>query len=188
MLEFLTNNKLLCIGDSITFSYEMQEDKKWITLLSKALGLEIINSGVNGDTTAGMLGRFDNAINVHKPTHTIITGGTNDLWFGLKDETIIANIFTMARQAKFRDIIPIIGIPPSTINLNELNFLQEDFAECVRSFQNTLLNFCKEKEILTIDFSKNMSINHYMEDGLHINEAGQNIMAINAAAILSKIM
>jgi hypothetical protein len=33
-----------------------------------------------------------------------------------------------------------------------------------------------------------MSINHYMEDGLHINEAGQSIMAINAAAILSKIM
>jgi len=188
MSNYHNTSKILCIGDSITFGYELDHTKKWTTLLGEELQAEVINCGVNGDTTAGMLSRFDNNLNLYNPTHVIITGGTNDLWFGLKDELIIANIFTMARQAKFCDIIPVIGIPPSTINLNELNFLQEDFAECVRSFQNTLLNFCKEKEILTIDFSKNMSINHYMEDGLHINEAGQNIMAINAAAILSKIM
>lgn len=188
MLEFLTNNKLLCVGDSITFGYELSHTKKWTVLLEETLQVEVINCGVNGDTTAGMLSRFDNCLNRHTPTYVIITGGTNDLWFGLKDELIIANIFTMARQAKFQGVIPIVGVPPATINLNELNFIGEDYAECIRSFQNTLLNFCNEKEIVSIDFSKEMNASHYMDDGLHINEAGQKIMMTNAKQLFAKIM
>lgn len=184
----MNTTKIVCIGNSITYGYELERNKVWSSLLSETLKVEVINCGVNGDTTAGMLSRFDTILNKHQPTHCIITGGTNDLWFGLKDEHIIANLFTMARQAKFRDMVPIIGIPPSTINLNELNFIREDYAECIRSFQNTLLNFCMEKEILTINFSKHIGAEHYLEDGIHINEAGQKIMRDNALSLLSKIM
>jgi len=184
----MDNAKIVCIGDSITFGYEINDLKKWTSLLNVELQKEVINCGVNGDTTAGMLGRFDNIFNMYNPTHVIITGGTNDLWFGLKDEQIIANIFTMARQAKFRGVIPIVGIPPATINLNALNFVGEDYAECIRSFQNTLLDFCKEKEMLSIDFSNQLKANHYMNDGVHINEEGQKAMKDNAILLLSKIM
>lgn len=51
--------KIVCIGDSITFGYEIKEAQKRTALLSEALGLEIVNCGVNGDTTADMLSRFD---------------------------------------------------------------------------------------------------------------------------------
>ena len=81
--------KIACIGDSITFGYEIEETQKWTTLLSEELNVEVVNCGINGDTTAGMLSRFDAILDLHKPTHVIITGGTNDLWFGLKDELII---------------------------------------------------------------------------------------------------
>ena len=180
--------KLVCIGDSITLGYELDESRRWTTLLSKELDVQIINSGVNGDTTAGMLARFKQDAIVHEPKHVIITGGTNDLWFGLKDEYIISNVFTMARHAKSYNILPIIGIPTPSFNLNELSYVREDYAECLRSFQNTLINFCKESEIEYIDFSLHMTSNHVMEDGLHPNAEGHKIMMENAKELLKRLL
>ena len=180
-------HKIACIGDSITFAYEICDAQKWTTLLSHALNIEVINYGVNGDTTAGMLSRFEQVLSTHKPTHIIITGGTNDLWFGLKDELIISNIFAMCRQAKHNNIIPIVGIPTSSFSLNELNFIGEDYAECIRSFQNILIRFCVDKELAYVDFSTNLQKEHFMEDGLHPNIKGQNIMIENAKRALNKL-
>lgn len=181
-------SKIVCIGDSITFGYEIPEAKKWITLLSKSLNIEIINCGINGDTTAGMLSRFEQILIKQNPTHVIITGGTNDLWFGLKDELIISNIHAMARLAKHNNIESIIGIPTPFFNLNELNFVQENFSECIRSFKRTLVDYCNQKEIPFIDFSVNLNQSHFMDDGLHPNTEGQKIMTENAKHVLIQLL
>ena len=76
--------KLLCIGDSLTYGYETEPLKRWTSLLEQNLGVEVFNYGINGDTTTGMLSRFMDAHKSVKPTHTLIFGGTNDLWFGIK--------------------------------------------------------------------------------------------------------
>ena len=184
----MKNIKIVCIGDSLTFGFEMEDAQKWTTLLKKELNIEVINCGINGDSTAGMLSRFEQIITNHNPTHVIITGGTNDLWFGLKDELIISNIHTMIRHAKHLDITGIVGIPTPCLNLNELNFLGEDYAECVRSFQNQLINYSIEKELPYIDFSIGLDSNHFLDDGLHPNEEGHKMMGDNAIAVLMKIM
>jgi len=180
--------KLVCIGDSLTFGFELDASRRWTNLLSSDLNVEIVNSGINGDSTIGMLARFQDHAIAHNPSHVIITGGTVDLRFGLKDEQIISNLFTMTRHARFYNILPIIGIPPPCFNLNELNYLQEDYAECIRSFQNTLLNFCKENEIEWIDFSKHMTAAHVMDDGLHQNAEGHKIMMENAKEMLEQLL
>ncbi len=174
------NTKILCIGDSLTFGYEIESPNKWTYLLAQQLKIDIINCGVNGDTTAGMLSRFEGQLIKHNPTHVIIMGGTNDLWFGLKDELIITNIHAMARLAKHNNIEVIIGIPTPYFNLNELNFVQENFSECIRSFKITLVDYCLQKETPFIDFSVDLNINHFLEDGLHPNTEGQKIMMKNA--------
>jgi len=179
-------NKIACIGDSITFGFEMESNKKWTSLLSTKLKVEVINYGINGDTTAGMLSRFEQMIVKHNPTHVIITGGTNDLWFGLKDELIISNIHAMICHAKHNGIDTIIGIPPPFYNLNDLNFIQENFSECIRSFKSTLIAFCDQKELPYIDFSNNLSQDHFLEDDLHPNEEGQKLMMENARTVLNK--
>ena len=180
----MNNIKIVCIGDSLTYGYEIDISKRWTNLLSNELDIEVLNFGVNGDTTNGMLSRFQRNVIDNKPTHAIITGGTNDLWFGLKDEHIISNIFTISRQAKFYNIIPIIGILTPSFNLIEQNYVLEDYSECIRSFQNALINFCKESEIQYIDFSIHMASNHFLEDGLHPNEEGHRIMSENAKLVL----
>ncbi len=181
-------HKIVCIGDSITFGYEMPEAQKWTTLLSHALNIEIVNCGVNGDTTAGMLGRSEQILKKHNPTRVIITGGTNDLWFGLKDELIISNIHTIARLAKHKNIQAIIGIPTPYFNLNDCNFIQENYSECIRSFKRTLVDYCNLKEIPTIDFSTNLNQSHFMVDGLHPNANGQSVMAENAKVVIAQLL
>jgi acyl-CoA thioesterase I len=180
--------KIVCIGDSITFGYEINNAQKWTSLLIKELGVKVINCGVNGDTTAGMLSRFNHIIETYKPTHVIITGGTNDLWFGLKDEHIISNIHAMARFAKHLDIKTIIGIPTPFFNLNELNFVQENYSECIRSYKRMLIDYCTEKEFPYIEFSNNLLQKHFFEDGLHPNEKGQLIMMKNAKLTLNNVI
>ena len=180
--------KIVCLGDSITFGYELEASKRWTNLLSAELDVEVLNFGINGDTTSGMLARFQQHVIDQNPTHVIITGGTNDLWFGLRDEHIILNILTMSRQAKFYDIIPIVGIPTPSFNLNELNFVGEDYAECIRSFQNNLIKFCYEKEVPFINFSKHMDTNHFLDDKLHPNEEGHKMMGNNVITELEKII
>jgi len=178
--------KIVCIGDSITFGYEIENTQKWTTLLSKELNVKVVNCGLNGDTTAGMLSRFQHIIKTHNPTHVIITGGTNDLWFGLKDEHIISNIHAMAKLANHYGINVIIGIPTPFFNLNELNFVQENYSECIRSYKRMLIDYCTEKEFPYIEFSKDLGQEHFFEDGLHPNEKGQKIMMKNANQVLKK--
>jgi len=168
--------KLLCIGDSLTFGYETETTKRWTDMLEKELKIKVYNYGINGDTTTGMLGRLMIALNEFKPTHTLIFGGTNDLWFGLKDEFIVSNLYAMCKQAKYANSIPIIGVPTPSYNINELNFAGKDYAECIRSFQTILLNHCLETNTECINFSKNMMEDCFMEDGIHYNEKGHVVM------------
>lgn len=166
--------KLLCIGDSLTFGYEMEISKRWTNLLEESLKIEVFNYGINGDTTSGMLSRLMNALSDVKPTHTLIFGGTNDLWFGLKSEFIISNIYAMTKQAIFAKSIPVIGVPTPSFDLAELNFVGENYSERLRGFNQTLIKHCLNKDNHYIDFTKYMTEEHFMDDGIHYNEKGHN--------------
>ena len=73
-------------------------------------------------------------------------------------------------------------------NLNELNFIQENFSECIRSFKRTLVDYCNLKELPFIDFSMNLHRSHFMEDNLHPNAEGQKIMMVNSKALLTQLL
>ncbi len=176
--------KVLCLGDSLTEAYGIDPIYGWVNLLEEDLKAELINAGISGDTTAGMLARCENLLLKHEPSHIIILGGTNDLWFGLKDEYIISNIQAISRHAKYYGVEVLIGLPTLSYNLNELNFVQENYSECIRSFRNTLIHYCDLEEKLYIDFSLNMISDHFLDDGLHPNKTGQEVMKANALTIL----
>lgn len=179
--------KLLCLGDSLTEGYNILQSLRWTDLLQRDLNIEIVNCGISGDTTTGMLGRCERLLIEHVPTHMIVLGGTNDLWFGLNDEHIISNIHAISRQAKFHLVESIIGIPPPSVNLNELNFIEENYSECIRSFQNTLMDYSIGDEKPYINFSLNMKIEHFLEDGVHPNQDGQIIMKENAKRCIESL-
>ncbi|MBN2899757.1 MAG: hypothetical protein JXO44_13390, partial [Clostridia bacterium] len=96
--------KLVCLGDSLTEGYQMDLTKRWTNELHKSMGIEVINSGICGDTTNGMLARFKAMVIDHEPTHVVIMGGTNDMILDVPLVTIKSNIKAMTRYARYHGI------------------------------------------------------------------------------------
>ena len=184
----MNTQKILCLGDSLTQGYGLSLASRWTNLLEHDINIDVINCGINGDTTAGMLARCERLLIEHRPTHLIILGGTNDLWFGLSNELLISNIHAILKQARFYNIEPVIGIPPSTLNDNEENFLNENYKQRISNFQDLLAAYCVTKEYHSIPFYINMTDDHYLDDGLHPNEKGQIIMKEQVLRILKTLL
>lgn len=72
---------IIFLGNSIT------EGGNWSELFENA---NILNRGIGGDITQGVLDRLDE-ITRHKPSKVFICIGTNDLAMDIENETILAN-------------------------------------------------------------------------------------------------
>lgn len=184
--------KIVCMGDSLTEGYEISKDSRWTTLLDNELDVEIVNSGISGDLTCGMLSRFKDMVLSHNPTHVIIMGGTNDIKRGIPIEIIVGNIIAMTRYAKFHNIISIIGIPTYVYEIlgdtyNGLFLNSKDFSENIKKYRNYLIEFSKEDDKMYIDFGQGLSESDYLDDMLHPNEKGHIIMKDNAKKVICSI-
>jgi lysophospholipase L1-like esterase len=49
---------LVCHGDSLTAACEMDHRSTWPSLVESRLKINVINNGIGGDTTGGLLSRF----------------------------------------------------------------------------------------------------------------------------------
>lgn len=180
--------KIVCIGDSLTYGYGIRRSKTWIRLSMDKLNIEIINEGINGDTTGGMLSRFYNSVFSYKPDKVFIMGGSNDLIAGAGLGIIKANIMSMVHQSLSKYIVPIIGIPPKI----DLDYIRSDWAsitefnkiaEDLESYYLWIKDFSKAFNIKYVDFYTDIEkkagedIHNIYIDGLHLNEKGQAIMA-----------
>lgn len=184
--------KLVCLGDSLTEGYEIDMNKRWTNQIESKFDFSIINSGISGDTTAGMLARFNTDVVNHSPSHMILMGGTNDLYHDLTTKQILSNIHCISRQAKFHKINIIIGIPTPVIFQNidypKSMFLNESqLKERVDTFRKDLKQYALEDDKPTIDFGLNMHGDLFLSDGVHPNEDGQSIMAQNVIESLESI-
>ena len=181
---------IVCIGDSLTAGYGVQTHQRWSHLLSCDLNIDVINSGISGDTTAGMLARFHEMAIKHNPSHIIITGGTNDLFLNLSDNIIVSNILAMTRYAKYHGVTSIIGIPTPFFN-QEVNTDENQFkddtsvSKRISSFQEILKQYALNDNYPIIDFTVHMTPDVFLKDGLHPNQKGHRIMAENAKASLN---
>ena len=50
--------RVLALGDSLTAGYGATPAESWPARLAELTGWQVINEGVNGDTSAGALGRL----------------------------------------------------------------------------------------------------------------------------------
>ena len=91
--------RIVCHGDSLTEASDLDKNSTWPILVANRLNLNVIKSGIGGDTSGGLLGRFYHDVVRHQPDLVVILAGTNDLWWDLEVNLIQANIFAMACQA-----------------------------------------------------------------------------------------
>lgn len=176
------------MGDSLTFGFGVPRRQAWTTLVKEALGVEVLNRGVPGDTTGGMLVRLDRELEHRRPALVAIMGGFNDIFFGGTDATARGNMAAMTHQLAARNIQPLLCSPVPLL----VEEAREDWAGAVdffasqemgseyvawlrrfvAAFHVPFLDFWAEFERLVREGRRDLYV-----DGLHPNAAGQRIMA-----------
>lgn len=191
--------KITCIGDSLTFGYGVSKDKKWIDILAKELPqYEVLNKGVNGDTTSGVLSRFYQDVILNKPEKTIITIGSNDFLTGRTVDSAFENLKLLIKEAKENGIDTFLGIEPlicaDLAKEYWCSYLDYSIINSkISLYRYKILNYCKEENIDCIDFydlfeKLNSKLeNHDMFlDGLHPKEEIHKIMAKEVIKIINR--
>jgi len=163
-------DEIVFLGDSITDGCnwsEMFQDKR------------IINRGINGDQTMGVLSRLDEVIE-SKPVKIFLMIGINDLADGKIKEEIVYNI---------KQIVKIIHkeSPDTQIFLQSLLPVNKDFGhfknhtnktEQIIRINRALKNFSTTNDITYIDLyslfvTKDNKLNpDHTNDGLHLTGSG----------------
>ena len=186
-------DKFVFIGDSLTFGYGVPKNQSWVYKLSTILQSEVINRGINGDTTPSMLNRFYEDVSSKRPKYTFIMGGTNDLLSGRPIDSILANISEMINESKSINTEIYIGIPPYIIKemATELFIPSPFYSYCERALptlRSELIKLCENNSIKYLDFY-NLTVNNLDKniflDGIHLNFLGNTLLFNEALRVLS---
>jgi len=106
------NTKILAFGDSITYGYNVDNDKNYPSVLSNLLQTEVINAGVNGELTKDGLKRLPKLLKKYKPQILILCEGGNDLLRSKKMSDIKENLSKMIELAQKQKIfVVLVGVP-----------------------------------------------------------------------------
>ncbi|MGJ0494957.1 GDSL-type esterase/lipase family protein [Aliarcobacter cryaerophilus] len=157
---------IMMIGDSIT------DRGLWNELLDRN---DIVNRGISGDTTIGLLNRI--AINNIDVKKVFLMIGINDLLKGKSVEYVYENYLKILSYYQSNRITPIVQ---STIFVNDT--VNSDINLKVKQLNILLKNYSKTKNIIFIDLNKVLSPNgfldsQYTNDRLHLNGNGYQLWA-----------
>ncbi|MCL6270318.1 arylesterase [Sansalvadorimonas sp. 2012CJ34-2] len=112
---------LLVFGDSLSAAYGIDINKGWVSLLQDKLkqsypNWQVINLSISGETTAGGLSRFPDALEKHNPDMILLELGANDGLRGTPIKSMRTNLEQMLTQAS-KEKIPVMlfemHIPPN---------------------------------------------------------------------------
>lgn len=188
--------KLYCLGDSLTFGFGMPRNMRWTTLVEQETGWQVINRGINGDTTGGMLSRlgpevldqisFDRTQRLD--SRILLMGGSNDVFFSGTDAQARANMAAMCQRLMGEGLEPFVGISiPVDWTMAPKPWAQVvDFERSARLMQDYcawLKQFCSVFCLPIIDFARDFiddqgeARHDLFWDGLHPNAQGHRLMA-----------
>lgn len=182
---------ILCLGDSLTAGYQSSTGYGCVSyhpypemldnLLSKKRDMSgidflVLNKGINGDTTSGMLKRFQGYVEIEKPDIVIIWGGINDIYGGCSPEDTMLNLKGLFRRCLDIEAEPVACSVTSTRELLRLN-------EVIRHLNQLIKAYCVVEGFMFIDLYEATSdkdgqlISLYSDDGVHLSRAGYQRVA-----------
>jgi acyl-CoA thioesterase-1 len=170
---------ILFAGTSLTAGYGLEPDSAYPQLLQRkidadGLPFEAVNSGVSGETSAGLLRRLDWILQSDADVMVIETGA-NDGLRGIPAETLRENldqILTRVRAAK----------PDTRILLVQMEVLPNLGARYARAFHEVFVDLAKKHEVTLLPFllegvAGTSALNQ--PDGVHPNLEGERRVAEN---------
>jgi acyl-CoA thioesterase-1 len=171
--------RIVAFGDSNTAGFRVSNENAYPAQLERALrakGYEVsvLNSGVSGDTSSMGLSRFDRAI----PDGTniaIVFFGRNDLRWGVAPEKLRANIDTIMKKLRARNIqILLIGM--RTFDMSQI------------AAANGALYYPDFFDSVSNDGEKNPKYTLILDPVQHLNSDGYAIVVSKLAPIVESML
>lgn len=175
--------RIAALGDSITYGYGVPRRDTWTAHLAKQRGVPVLNFGVSGDTTAGMLARFSAQVLPEKPDVLILMGGSNDIIMGLSEVQAAAMLKTIIYQALQAQMRVLLGMPfiPDASTLAFPGFTQAELPAFIQKRQalyDLMLDFSKLDYFTFFDTECAIQGDQSLFlDGLHLNAQGNRVLA-----------
>lgn len=156
--HFSPNADLVMFGDSIT---------EWAPWADIFRDVSMVNRGLAGDTTTGMLRRIDTTLNV-KPKLVCFMAGINDLAQGYDVEHIYQNYIDMLKVWQENDIRILVQ---STLYVGSK---LQGLNPTVELLNSKISEYCSQQGIAFLDVNSVLSpnqllSNEYSCDDLHLN-------------------
>lgn len=129
------SSAIVALGDSITWGWPQGPEASWVARVAAALGVQIANAGISGDTLAGMRARLP-AILAHRPKAVIVVGGVNDVATGRRVAEMCVDLGTMVEAIANSGGFPVIGTP-TPFRVPELERELAAFRQFIQSLAGT---------------------------------------------------
>jgi Lysophospholipase L1 and related esterases len=175
--------KLLLFGDSLTFGYGVWEKDNIENLIKSAHPQwQVINKGVNGDTTREALDRFEADVLSKNPDAVTFLFGTNDSAMGdgpyrtVYEYNLNMEIMTEHLLLKNKDVKIIYITPPP---VDETVFMPWTYNDRLAPYCDKCRKLAEKYNCILIDLNSYLTIlaennidEYLQEDGCHLSEKG----------------
>ncbi len=139
--------------------------------------VEFLNRGVVGELTDDMLGRFGRDVVRVEPGFVIILGGSNDLGWAVKPQSVAENLMEMYREAARQGISPIACTVPSVLGFDEGIPPRLVLNRLIKEYSAENGQVCVDLFTATCDPSTGRLREECSNDGLHLSTRGYETMA-----------
>jgi acyl-CoA thioesterase-1 len=181
--------KIVALGDSLTvgetgFGVSDSDEftaypryleilaRQHLTGLQSEMEVNVLNKGINGDLTSGMLERFSRDVVDEKADYVIILGGANDIGWGFDTAIIAHNLTSMYDVALSEGIGVVACSVPSILGLDELIPPRLQLNRMIRNEAEKRSITFVDLFSATADPETNRLLEDYSADGLHLNPKG----------------
>lgn len=100
---------IVCLGDSLTLGVGASPGHDYPSLLSKALGVKVINAGVDGDETEDALKRLDADVLAKDPSMVIVLLGGNDFLDRVPRKRTFENLDEIIRRIQTKGVRVVLA-------------------------------------------------------------------------------
>lgn len=172
-------SNIVAFGDSLTFGYGASPNESYPEKLKSKINRNIINEGVNGNTTEDGVSRINEVLETYSPSLIIIGLGGNDMLRKVDEETTKNNLRKLIDISKTSGAEVILLATPRPSIMAALGSLNDaEFYE----------DIAKEKEVPLIEnvYSELLSKPQYKSDPIHLNAKGYDMVAENIAKFLKE--
>jgi acyl-CoA thioesterase-1 len=170
------NKTILVYGDSLAAAYGISQARGWVTLIGQHVAREhpdysVANASISGETTAGGLARFDQALAERKPAIVVIELGANDGLRGLPVVQMKQNLAAMIeRSQKLHARVLLVGMKlPPNYGPDYTHAFEAAYPELAKRYKTALVPFLME------GFADKQEL--FQPDRIHPTEAAQPLMA-----------